>query len=617
MKILKIFIFLIFIKNSSQNSINKNPKLIVDFLNYSKVKTGIMFYCNESLDFNQWKLIQSSEFKYFSFHEISKFNFKEEENINFLMKFNYNKMGVICDLSCPKIDNLFNISSKFNFFNSSYSWLMVTENLNSSIELLSPQNINLDAEITLAVENEYYYELYDIYNPSFKYGAELIVTPKGNYYDEFNFTMTESKFDQRSDLKGIKINVGVAATHVKKSQTLLEFLESEDNPSLDVQHRHHYRLFKVLAKKHNFTFLMHRTSIWISSSNNGTFATGLLKMYKTKQIDMSISPLRVAPDRIDLMHFSVTTYVTTPTIIFRHPRNSFRSPFLQPLSPWVWNCILIITIIVSILITITMRRSVRRKVSLIRAFMTAHGVMCQQGFMENFNRSSTRFILLIFIFFSQIINQFYGSYIVGSLLTDPPKTINNIRQLIDSNIKVGIEDVIYNKVFFQSTTDPLAIELYNKKVLHAPSGGFLSIDQGLALMQKGGFAFHFDTSYGYRMISELFNEDEICELHQMILHPYRPLSVTVTKNSPFKELIMVEMLRLTEHGIINYFDNKWQGKKPHCVKSITKVKAMDIDDASWIFLILIFAILMSILVALCENFHYWIFQKRKINVLRK
>lgn len=609
MKLLKIFIFIYLFKESTQNLIGKNLKFTVDFLDETKSNLGVIIYCNEDLNKNMWSELMDENFKYFSFLDISKFSFDSR------MIFNYCKLGIICDLTCKEIKGFLSIASELNFFNSSYSWLMMSNNYNDSIGMLSGQNINLESEITLAVQNNLTFDLFDVFNPSFKYGGELIVTPKGTYTNQFKIMLNENKLQQRSDLKGIKINAGVVATGMKKGQTLVEYLESDENPLIDAQHRHHYRLFKVLAEKHNFSLFLHRSKLWGFYRNESY--SGLLEMLHTGQIDFSITPFRITSERLELMDFTVMTWLTTPTIIFRHPRNSHRSPFLEPLSPWVWNCILIITFFVSVLVTVTIRskRTKEKKMTLIRAIMTAHGIMCQQGYMENFYGSSTRVILLVFIFFSQIIYQFYSSFIVGSLLTDPAKTLNTLRQLIDSNLKVGIEDVTYNTDFFQITNDQIALEFYNKKILHGASHGkFYAIEKGLKLLQNGGFAFHFDTSYGYRKITETFSEEEICELHQMLLFPERILSATVAKHSPFKELIRVNMLRLSENGILNYFDSKWKSKKPRCVKSVTKVKAMDIEDASWVFVMLSFAILLSFVVLLFENLHFWIFYKKKMSL---
>jgi hypothetical protein len=175
-------------------------------------------------------------------------------------------------------------------------------------------------------------------------------------------------------------------------------------------------------------------------------------------------------------------------------------------------------------------------------------------------------------------------------------------------LQVGIEDQTYNTDFFQTTTDLLALELYNKKVLQEKSHGkFYSVEQGINLMQKGGFAYHFDTSYGYRIIVETFSDGEICDLHEMLLFPPRPLSATVAKRSPFKELIMVEMIRFAENGILKYHSGKWQTKKPKCETSVTNIKAINLDDASWILILLFVAIIFGFIVVFFEKIHFYVY----------
>lgn len=599
-----VFCFAFLCLSKSQALIDEDLNIFVDFLDEIKSSTGIIFYCDKSFKAEKFK---TSQHKYFSFFDFSKNNLTEI-GLNSVMSFNYHKIGIVTDLSCSKIEVLFNALSEFNYFNASYYWLLLSDNFQAAVKLMERQNINLDAEITLAIATDKNnFTLFDVYKPSHKYHGELIVTPKGTYSEEFNINLTQSKFQRRIDLSGIKINVGIIATAVKKNQTLIEYLENCDEFLVDVQHRHHYQLFKVLAEKHNFSYFLHHGAFW------GFNRSGIMELFSKNQIEFSISPIRTSPERLNLVDFSVTTWITTPTITFRHPKNSLRNAFLQPLSPWVWNLILIIIFVATILITLTMR-SIKgsKNLTLIRAFMTSVGVMCQQGFIENFNRLSTRIVLLVLIFFSQIIYQFYSSFIVGSLLTMPPKTINNLRQLIDSNLQVGIEDLTYNTDFFQTSNERLTLELYNKKVHNGKSGGnFYSLEDGITLMKKGRFAYHFDTSYGYKIIVETFSNDEICELHQMLLFPQIPLSVSVIKRSPFKELIMVEMLRFSENGILNYYNSKWQTKKPKCESSVTKIKAVDLDDASWILILLSVTILFSFVVVIFENIHYFIIYFRK------
>lgn len=357
---------------------------------------------------------------------------------------------------------------------------------------------------------------------------------------------------------------------------------------------------------------LHRAPTWGFLGLNNSY-DGVMRMFNFSQIDFSIAPFRLTVDRSYVIDWATPTWLLYPVLLFRHPKNSLRSPFLMPLSPYVWYTIVICMFIVACLITLTMKCGDKVKnMTVTRAAINIIGIMCQQGFMEELHKSSSRWVLIVFIMFSSIIYQFYNSYIVGSLLTDPPKTINNMRQLIDSELDIGIEEVTYNHDFLETSTDETVVEFYQTRVMRGSShGNYLTVECGIDKMQKGNFAFQVETAYAFRLIEGKFTEDEICELHYIILFPKRPLGVTVAKRSPFREMIIVEFLKFVENGIVKYHDTKWQRKQPKCVKSVTKIKAVDSDNTSWVFTILISMIFTSMVVAVIENIHFLIIYKFK------
>lgn len=59
-----------------------------------------------------------------------------------------------------------------------------------------------------------------------------------------------------------------------------------------------------------------------------------------------------------------------------------------------------------------------------------------------------RYIVWLILLFTFAIYQFYSASIVGSLLMVKPKSIRTVRDLIDSSLDLGIEDIIYNRDFF-------------------------------------------------------------------------------------------------------------------------------------------------------------------------
>lgn len=78
-----------------------------------------------------------------------------------------------------------------------------------TVQLLNDSAYSLLTELTVAVEVDRGYELYDVYNPCKLRGGNLKITALG-FWDinkGFNITLTESKFQRRSDLQGMSIKV--------------------------------------------------------------------------------------------------------------------------------------------------------------------------------------------------------------------------------------------------------------------------------------------------------------------------------------------------------------------------------------------------------------------------
>lgn len=100
--------------------------------------------------------------------------------------------------------------------------------------------------------------------------------------------------------------------------------------------------------------------------------------------------------------------------------------------------------------------------------------------------------------FSLVVYQFYGSFIVGSLLTETPKTIKTMKQLLNSRLEFAMDDVPYVQDTFNHVIEESAVEMYNK--IMAQPKPFLSLFVGLDLVKKGAFAFNTDGIYAYAIL---------------------------------------------------------------------------------------------------------------------
>lgn len=73
-------------------------------------------------------------------------------SLDYELLFHYHKrMAVVADLECPMISSVFEEVSKRTFFHQRYFWLIFAQSVNQSAAMLRGENINVDAEITVAI----------------------------------------------------------------------------------------------------------------------------------------------------------------------------------------------------------------------------------------------------------------------------------------------------------------------------------------------------------------------------------------------------------------------------------------------------------------------------------
>lgn len=103
--------------------------------------------------------------------------------------------------------------------------------------------------------------------------------------------------------------------------------------------------------------------------------------------------------------------------------------------------------------------------------------------------------------FSLVIYQFYCSFIVGSLLTEPPKTIKTMKQLLRSKLDLALDELPYIQDIFHYNTEESAVKMYNK-IMSQPSP-LLTLDKGLHFVKKGSLAFNTDGINAYPIVKSI------------------------------------------------------------------------------------------------------------------
>ncbi|XP_046753140.1 uncharacterized protein LOC124416256 [Diprion similis] len=503
-------------------------------------------------------------------------------NMRQILTVNYYKLGVVLDLDCPGSHLVLDQFTEQNIpFNESYSWLLVTnETMPRTLLSTLPLTIETELVVALLVADDTF-ELYDVYNPSYRHGGDLNVTYMGKWNIQQGLTvnLTQYKYQRRGDLRGLSLNVSIAITHTP-APDFMTYISYPINRHLDTMHRFNYALVCQLRDSYNFKMNLMRATSWGYLLDNGSF-NGMLGDMIAGRVDIGATPLQFKEERIDVAEFTVQTWLARPCFIFRHPKKStVRNGFLRPFAPDVWMLTMLTALVCWFLLYIIVKveprlthRAAKTTLDIHAASETALIVaasLCQQGLTDGPQLISGRVVFIFLFIWGLLLYQFYSASIVGSLLAQHPRYINTLKDLLDSDLRVGIEDIAYNYDFFATTTDPVALRLYKKKVAPARNRkqpAYYSPREGLRRVQKGGFAFHVDVATAYKIITDTFAEDEICDLVEIQLFPPKHTATVTSKHSPFKKMVTYGMRKIIERGMAERLRHVWHYRKPICPES--------------------------------------------------
>lgn len=65
------------------------------------------------------------------------------------------------------------------------------------------------------------------------------------------------------------------------------------------------------------------------------------------------------------------------------------------------------------------------------------------------NAVSARIVMFVTFMFSMMIYQFYNANVLSSLLNEQYNYIRSLNDLLESDLKVGVEDMLFNKDYFK------------------------------------------------------------------------------------------------------------------------------------------------------------------------
>ncbi|KAM7361080.1 ionotropic receptor 84a [Cochliomyia hominivorax] len=532
-------------------------------------------------------------------------------------------------------------------------------------EKLEHLTLTIDVDITVAVyRNNSILDLYDIYKICSDCNLPLEVEYKGNWSTETRLTILQ-KFRygialRRNNFKNAPIKAATAILNKSPNLSLTDYdylNNDKDFMEDDAMQRKTYQLLKLMENLFNFSFDIHYTNKW-GAKENGSW-TGVAGLLYNNQVEISLCPLRYLTTRLEAFVYSRNLHTEKIHFLFRHPKHSsIRNAFLEPLADIVWWCVLALIVVTILLLAIHVHMEYKLYIKLQRQspphldgknnnnnissssnntmvnvtagagvesaaiqfhfhsdLMEEHHfdfiVLCvmetilmQGPAPELFRCNSTRLLLVSISIFSILLMQFYGAFIVSSLLSEPPRTLTNLPALYNSSLEMGMENVSYNYEIFVNSTNPLIQNIYKYRICnkHRKQHNIMTLEEGVHKIGEGNFAFHVAIDRAYRLLQTFLTESEFCDLQEVNFHPSFTFSsgVGIRKSSPYYEFVTLAIAMFQEAAILRYNDKKWEINKIDCtaIKSVTV--EVDLEHFAPALVFLSFAILSSLFILMIE-----------------
>ncbi|XP_034196183.1 ionotropic receptor 75a [Osmia lignaria lignaria] len=589
-----------------------NVNIIRDYFLFKQVNGVVGFSCGNSE--NDYQIIRifneagiAASIKQLTSNiDISQFLYSDHWNL-----------GVFLDLQCSFTDDdvvkLFSETSAYYMFDHLHQWLILGESMNRTIQLLNDSVFSIITDVVISVPKNDDYILYDVYNHCKPCGGLLNITEFGSWRenDGLDINLKADKFSRRWNYHKMKVRVAGVVTQRPKDQILTEYLQEQNSVALtDNWPKFGYSLIVDIAEIFNFTLEVLELDHWEKNDRNGPLVTGLSKrifdlgyypsILTNERLNYADVITQVWPVRTCFMFLTVPSSKIDINIIFR------------PFSTNVWYMIFLLSFI--IIFALWMILKVEKNVNNSDCGTTVLiivAAMCQQGLPFVSNKWAGRVAFLHIMIFGLLVYNYYSAAIVSARLNAPSNKMNDsLYSLINSKMKLTAYKDIYLNFLLRA---PVPEVQYFKKYwdIIPENKKFRPIEEGVKGIMNPRYAYHADPINVYPVIERMFSKQMICQLSE--IHLFRPntLGLWSTKNSPFREITKIGLIRIATAGIRKREVLRWTSRKPYCDKDKHYVSSVTIHETIPIILLLFIGIVLSAIICFIENIVFHVLQTKQ------
>ncbi|KAI4486594.1 hypothetical protein M0804_005964 [Polistes exclamans] len=492
----------------------------------------------------------------------------------------------VIDLDCDYAIDILKEADSKRMFVAPTKWLLLQDSRKISsnsndLQLIRTifQNLTAypDSDVVLArmIQNDFV-QLLSIYRPS-PY-RNVIFEDRGNWsltrgilMDNYHVASRRRKNLQLTPLKSCL---------VMTNPNTINHLTDYHDKHIDPVTKAGYPWVFHLVNRMNATVTFNIANSWGYRNENGSW-NGMTGMLQRREIDFGGTATFFVKERIGIVKYIQLYTHTGSRFVFRQPLLSTVSNiFVLPFHRSVWIAIAVLIILVTILLFISMKWEYHCGASAKSAMywkqmnpgeptvgddiLVILGAFFQQGYSYEPYQVPSRIVTLMLLIAALSLYASYTANIVA-LLQSTTNSIQTITDLYNSPLKLGAQDVIYNRYYFKSFNDPIRRAVIDEKI--EPRGkksSWMPIEQGVKKIREELFAFHGEVGTIYKIMQDTFQEEEKCGLTNIdFLNVLYPLFIIQTQ-SPYLEILKNSALILRESGLKYREEKRLYTSKPLC-----------------------------------------------------
>ncbi|XP_015437659.1 PREDICTED: uncharacterized protein LOC107192800 [Dufourea novaeangliae] len=605
----RIYILLLLIVQLTGVLCANENNIIRDYFAFKKVKRIVGFSCGD-LE-NDITLARTFNNMYTTYTSIMDSITDQRLYLKNLLSADYHQLGIFLDSRCDheRYTKVLIDATKHLMYDEMHKWLIFGANLSHSLQTLHDEAFSVATDVVIAVPSANNYILYDVYNPCKERGGSTNVTVFGTWSNEkgLNVVLTQSKFQRRSNLHGMKLKVGlvVSISYKPENTSLHDMMMEYSMKAKYGRSKFLYVLLQHLSDIFNFTMEI----VEINARRRFDTSGPVFAAFRRKIVDISSSPVAMKIERLNHGDIIGPVWPIRSCFMFRTISSIKIQPrqFLKPLSVKVWYAIFtMIGIAMGALIIFIRLEGIRSPAEIYGlSVLLTIGSLSQQGSAFVPTRYAARIAFLHILVFSVLILNYYSASVVSNRLKNKGEKMNDsLISLANSHMRLAVENTPYVRSFLQ-VPDKEVRYFYKNCWSKIPEyERYMPLEEGLDKVAMGTLAYHTMSDTAYPYIEHSFNDRSICELTEV--HLFRAiLAFYARHNSPFTELLKIGLTKIRNVGIQKREWKRWSARKPFCPPNLLIAEPLSIHEAAPIFAFLSISVGFSLLICFAENILNW------------